>query len=67
MKLEKDALLVILDIFRKGLTEGKDISDLLRNLELQPNSNGNLSPVGYASNSDAPNTSDVWVNAQETD
>ena len=34
MKLAEDVLVEIIDIVRQGLSEGKDISDLLRNMEL---------------------------------
>ena len=34
MKLSDAALLTIMDIFRQGIVEAKDISELLRNLDL---------------------------------
>lgn len=35
MKLGADALIEIMDIVRRGLTEMKDISELLRDLDLE--------------------------------
>lgn len=34
MKLDKWVLLEVMDIVRSGLTEQKDVSDLLRNIDL---------------------------------
>ena len=42
MRLADDALVRIIEILRQGLMENKDISDLLRELELEPNSQGKL-------------------------
>lgn len=36
MKLGEDVLVQIIEAVRKGLSESKDISDLLRNLEVEP-------------------------------
>jgi hypothetical protein len=36
MKLSKVALIEIVEIVREGLSEGKDISELLRQLDLAP-------------------------------
>lgn len=51
MRLADDALIRIIEILRQGLMENKDISDLLRELELEPNSQGKLgvSPGANAS------------------
>lgn len=35
MKLSDEVMLEIVDIFRQGLAEGKDVSDLLRDLDLE--------------------------------
>ncbi len=43
MKLADDALIGIIEIFRQGLMEEKDISELLRGLDLEVNANGKLS------------------------
>lgn len=43
MKLADDALIRIIEILRQGLMEEKDISDLLRNLDLEQNLHGKLS------------------------
>lgn len=43
MKLADDALIRIIEILRQGLMEGKDISELLRSLELEQNPGGKLS------------------------
>lgn len=43
MKFADDALIRIIEIFRQGLMEGKDISDLLRGLKLEKNADGKLS------------------------
>ena len=60
MKLADDALIRIIEIFRQGLMEGKDVSDLLRTLELEPDVQGKLavSSSGEASwmTSSAPET-----------
>ncbi len=42
MKLADDALIRIIEIFRQGLMEGKDISDLLRELELEKTADDKL-------------------------
>lgn len=42
MKLADDALIGIIEILRQGLMEGKDVSELLKALELEPK-NGKLS------------------------
>lgn len=42
MKLADDALIRIIEILRQGLMENKDISDLLRGLDLEPNGSGKL-------------------------
>lgn len=42
MKLADDALLLLIDIFRSALVEGKDISQSLRDLELNPDADGKL-------------------------
>jgi len=34
MKLSDEVMLEIVDIFRQGIAEGKDVSDLLRAIEL---------------------------------
>lgn len=43
MKLNNDALVAIISIFRKGLLENKDVSELLRNLDLVVDSENKLS------------------------
>jgi len=43
MKLADDALIRIIEILRQGLMENKDISDLLRGLDLEQNAVGKLS------------------------
>lgn len=42
MKLANDALLAIIGVFRKGLSEGIDISGLLRDIDLEEDTNGKL-------------------------
>lgn len=42
MKLADDALIRIIEILRQGLMEQKDISDLLRRLDLELDSSGKL-------------------------
>lgn len=42
MKLAEDALLHILDIFRRGIVEMRDMSDLLRKLDLIEGPDGKL-------------------------
>jgi hypothetical protein len=42
MKLADDALIRIIEILRQGLMESKDISDLLRGLDLEPDATGKL-------------------------
>lgn len=36
MKLADDALIMIIEILRQGLMENKDISNLLKGLDLEP-------------------------------
>ncbi len=59
MKLADDALIRIIEIFRQGLMENKDISELLRELELDV-SGGKLAisaaPTAAAWNTNAPET-----------
>ncbi len=43
MKLADDALLMMIEIFRQGILEGRDISQLLRELDLRENAEGKLS------------------------
>lgn len=50
MKLADDALIGIIEIFRQGLMENKDISELLRGLDLERTTDGKL---GVASSSDS--------------
>jgi hypothetical protein len=45
MKLSKDALICIIEALRKGLTENADISDLLRQLDLEPDKDNLLTPT----------------------
>lgn len=42
MKLGDDVLLCIMEALRKGLTEGVDISDLLREIDLVDDGTGKL-------------------------
>lgn len=42
MKLANDALIRIIEILRQGLMEEKDVSELLRELELEQDSSGRL-------------------------
>lgn len=42
MKLANDALVAVIEILRKGLTEGCDVSEMLRSLDLEPNGEGRL-------------------------
>lgn len=42
MKLADESLLQILDIFRKGIIEGCDCSQLLRDLQLEAREDGKL-------------------------
>jgi hypothetical protein len=53
MKLANDALVAIIGVFRKGLTEGTDVSELLRNIDLVQDASGRL-----ALN---PNHEDIWT------
>jgi hypothetical protein len=48
MKLADDALLQIIDFLRQGLVDNKDVSELLRGLNLHPNGEGKLSVAGPA-------------------
>ncbi len=52
MKLANDALMAIISSFRKGLTEGSDISDMLREIDLVPDGNGKLRL--------SPEHDDIW-------
>lgn len=42
MKLADDALLMMIEIFRQGILEGRDISQLLRELDLREDAEGKL-------------------------
>ena len=42
MKLANDALIRIIEILRQGLMEEKDVSELLRELDLEQDSSGCL-------------------------
>ena len=42
MKLADNALLAIMEALRRGLTEMVDVSDLLKQLDLEPDANGKL-------------------------
>lgn len=42
MKLANDALVAIMGAFQKGITEGTDISDLLRGIDLVVDGSGKL-------------------------
>lgn len=53
MKLANDALVAIIGVFRKGLTEGMDVSELLRNIDLVQDGNGKLQLN--------PNHEDIWT------
>ena len=44
MRLAPEALAQIVDILRRGITEGTDISQMLRDLDLVPNAIGQLIP-----------------------
>lgn len=57
MKLADDALIKIIEILRQGLMEGKDVSELLRELDLE-SVNGKLSVQAQGAATD-------WV--QDTD
>ena len=46
MKLSDVALLTLMDIFRQGVLELKDISELLRELDLEVGPDGKLYPAG---------------------
>lgn len=59
MRLADDALIRIIEILRQGLMENKDISDLLRTLDLEANSEGKLG-VSPGENAD-------WTMTPETD
>lgn len=58
MKLADDALIGIIEIFRQGLMENKDISELLRGLDLEVSSDGKLSVSSVTEN---------WTASAETD
>lgn len=53
MKLADDALLAIIGTFRKGLVENIDISELLKQLELEPDDRGKLKL--------SPQQADIWA------
>lgn len=42
MKLADDTLLMMIDIFRRGILEGMDVSQLLRDLDLIQDADGKL-------------------------
>lgn len=42
MKLSPDALIAIIEILRKSLVEAQDVSELLRNLDLEQSADGKL-------------------------
>lgn len=46
MKLAKDVLVEIIDIVRTGLSEGKDISELLREMDLVIDLDGQVALSG---------------------
>lgn len=60
MKLADDALIRVIEILRQGLMENKDISNLLRDLDLEPNAQGKLGVARGVGPS-------AWVEAPETD
>jgi len=45
MKLSPEAMLVLVDAFRRAISEGIDISDVMRGLDLVPDARGLLVPV----------------------
>jgi hypothetical protein len=53
MKLANDALVAIIGVFRKGLIEGTDVSELLRNIDLVQDESGRLKLN--------PNHDDIWT------
>jgi hypothetical protein len=53
MKLANDALIAIIGVFRKGIIEGTDISDLLRNIDLVPDDSDRLKL--------SPEHEDIWT------
>lgn len=53
MKLANDALVAIIGVFRKGLTEGTDVSKLLRSIDLVPDEGGKLRL--------SPSHEDIWT------
>ena len=61
MKLADDALIRIIEILRQGLMENKDISDLLRTLDLEVNSTGKLGVSSQSTDWTATGTSDADV------
>lgn len=61
MKLADNALIRIIEILRQGLMENKDISDLLRTLELEPDAEGKLSVSSQSTDWTAAGTSDADV------
>lgn len=52
MKLADDALIRIIEIFRQGLMDNKDISVLLRELDLEKNDVGKLAVSASTTDSD---------------
>lgn len=42
MKLADDAMIAVIEILRKGLVDGMDVSQLLRELDLSPDQFGKL-------------------------
>lgn len=61
MKLADNALIRIIEILRQGLMENKDISDLLRTLELEPDADGKLSVSSQNTDWTATGASDADV------
>ncbi len=54
MKLANDALVAIIGVFRKGLTEGMDVSNLLREIDLVPDPKDDKLHLN-------PDHSDIWT------
>ncbi len=48
MKLADDALVQIIDFLRQGLMEGKDVSELLKGMNLYPDATGKLGMTSSA-------------------
>lgn len=42
MKLAPEVMAELIDIFRQGITEGKDMSERMRSLDLSANAESNL-------------------------